>query len=203
MIDVNALIESHPPKGNYFAPDVYLQGDNEFGLLENRSGSRLIALPDTLIKGLFTALDSELGIGAGIALTSCGKTWGSAFYKRFAAGVGEQSPPLVGVEIERPLQHRPRRGEEKEGSGEIEKQRAAAGRAPGRGVLADGEPEILERGSKGRLQGLHCDIPAIREVAQKEPGLDAGGRPSGGGSVQRRRRSRGEGRPRPSRPPSP
>ncbi len=83
MIDINNLIQSRPLKGNYFAPDVYLQGDNEFGLLENRSGARLLAIPDTLLKGLFTALDSELGSGAGVALRSCGKTWGTAFYKRF------------------------------------------------------------------------------------------------------------------------
>jgi len=84
MIDVNSLIGSRPLKGNYFAPDVYLQGDNEFGLLENRSGARLIALPDTLLKGLFTALEAELGAGAGITLFSCGRNWGTAFYKRFA-----------------------------------------------------------------------------------------------------------------------
>jgi hypothetical protein len=84
MIDVNSLIGSSPLKGNYFAPDVYLQGDNEFGLLENRSGARLIALPDTLLRGLFTALEAELGAGAGITLFSCGRNWGTAFYKRFA-----------------------------------------------------------------------------------------------------------------------
>ncbi len=47
--------------------------------------------------------------------------------QRPSAGIGEQASPLFGVEIERSLQHRPRRSEEKEGSGEIEKQRAAAG----------------------------------------------------------------------------
>ncbi|MEB3161515.1 MAG: V4R domain-containing protein [Synechocystis sp.] len=105
MIDVNALIESTPPKGNYFAPDVYLQGDNEFGLLENRSGARLIALPDTLLKGLFTALDSELGIGAGVALTACGKTWGTAFYKRFADELAEYyGKPIQQMEMVQFLQ---------------------------------------------------------------------------------------------------
>ncbi|AIE74153.1 MULTISPECIES: V4R domain-containing protein [unclassified Synechocystis] len=100
MIDVKALISAQPSKGNYFAPDIYLQGDNEFGLLENRSGARLIALPDTLIRGLFTALDSELGIGAGVALTACGKTWGSAFYKRFADELQEYyGKPIQAMEM--------------------------------------------------------------------------------------------------------
>lgn len=85
MIDVNNLLQkSRELKGNYFAPDAYLQGDNEFGLLENRSGARLIAIPDTLLRGLYAALDAELGTGSGIALFSCGKAWGIAFVKRFA-----------------------------------------------------------------------------------------------------------------------
>lgn len=84
MIDINNLIQNRSLKGNYFAPDVYLQGDNEFGLLENRSGARLLAIPDTLLKGLYTALEAELGNGCGVALFSCGRTWGTAFAKRFA-----------------------------------------------------------------------------------------------------------------------
>lgn len=86
------------------------------------------------------------------------------------AGVGEQSPPLVEIEIERALQNRPRRGEEEDGSGEIEKERAAARRPTGRGVLADGEPEVLKRGSESRLKCLHGDIATVRQVAQKKPG---------------------------------
>jgi hypothetical protein len=78
MIDINTLLKNRPLKGNYFAPDAYLQGDNEFGLLENRSGARLLAIPDTLLKGLFTALEEELGSGSGIALFSCGRSWGKS-----------------------------------------------------------------------------------------------------------------------------
>jgi predicted hydrocarbon binding protein len=105
MIDVKSLIESRPLKGNYFAPDVYLQGDNEFGLLENRSGARLLALPDTLVKGLFTALDAELGAGAGVALFSCGRNWGTAFYKRFADELAEYyGQPVQEMEMAQFLQ---------------------------------------------------------------------------------------------------
>ncbi len=88
-----------------------------------------------------------------------------------SAGIGEQSPPLIRVEIERPLEHRPGRGEQEEGSGEIEKERAAAGRSPRGGVLADGQPEILECDSQSRLQSLHRDISTIREVPEKQTGF--------------------------------
>ena len=100
MIDINTLLKNRPLKGNYFAPDAYLQGDNEFGLLENRSGARLLAIPDTLLKGLFTALEEELGSGSGIALFSCGRSWGKSFYNRFADELaGYYEKPLAQMEM--------------------------------------------------------------------------------------------------------
>lgn len=84
MIDVAELINQHPIKGNYFSPDIYVQGDVEMGLIENRHGSRLIALPETLLQGLFIGLEEELGPSANIALFSCGCWWGKSFYRRFA-----------------------------------------------------------------------------------------------------------------------
>jgi len=100
MIDITSLLKDRPLKGNYFAPDAYLQGDNEFGLLENRSGARLLAIPDTLLKGLFTALEEELGSGSGVALFSCGRSWGKSFYNRFADELaGYYEKPLAQMEM--------------------------------------------------------------------------------------------------------
>ena len=87
------------------------------------------------------------------------------------AGICKQPSPLIRVEIERPLEHRPGRCEQEEGSGEIEKERTAAGRSSRGGVLANGQPETLERGSQSRLQSLNRDIATIREVPEKQTGL--------------------------------
>lgn len=67
MIDVANLVEKSSFKGNYFSPDIYLQGDFEFGLLENRSGSRLLALPQPLLEALYNTLEDELGEGSSVA----------------------------------------------------------------------------------------------------------------------------------------
>lgn len=100
MIDVTQLVRDRPLKGNYFAPDAYVRGEFEFGLIENRSGSRLLALPDTLLKALFSSLDRELGQGTGIALFSCGRWWGEAFFRRFADEVGEYyGMPITQMEM--------------------------------------------------------------------------------------------------------
>ncbi|GBF82304.1 V4R domain-containing protein [Aphanothece sacrum] len=100
MIDIANLIQDNPVKGNYFSPDAYVQGDFEFGLLENRSGSRLLALPETLLQALYAALENELGQGSGVALFSCGLWWGKSFYRRFAEEVGKYyGKPLASMEM--------------------------------------------------------------------------------------------------------
>lgn len=87
MINVADLIsESHLP-GNYFAPTTYLQGDFESGLIENRQGARLLALPDTLIRGLYSGLSAELGSATGLVLYNCGRKWGKNFFRRFSQEV--------------------------------------------------------------------------------------------------------------------
>ena len=54
----------------------------EFGLLENRSGSRLLALPQPLLEALYNTLEDELGEGSSVALFSIGRWWGKNFYQR-------------------------------------------------------------------------------------------------------------------------
>ena len=87
MINVADLIAESSLPGNYFAPDAYVRGDFESGLIENRQGGRLLALPDTLLKSLYNGLTSEVGSAAGIVLYNCGSKWGKNFFRRFSEEV--------------------------------------------------------------------------------------------------------------------
>lgn len=89
MIDIAQLVKDSSLKGNYFSPDAYLQGDVEFGLIENRSGSRLLALPETLLQGLYIGLEEEIGPSSGVVLYSCGRWWGKSFYRRLSEELTE------------------------------------------------------------------------------------------------------------------
>lgn len=88
MINVADLISESNIPGNYFAPNTYLQGDFESGLIENRQGGRLLALPETLIRGLYSGLFAELGSATGLVLYNCGRKWGKNFFRRFSEEVG-------------------------------------------------------------------------------------------------------------------
>lgn len=89
MIDIAELVKDRPIQGNYFSPDIYVQGDVELGLLENRSGARLLALPEVLIQGLYAGLEHELGSGSSVVLYACGKWWGKGFYRRFVQEISD------------------------------------------------------------------------------------------------------------------
>jgi predicted hydrocarbon binding protein len=83
MISVADLLIDNRIPGNYFATDAYVQGDLELGLLENRRGDRLLALPETLIQGIYAGLDKETGQATRLVLMNCGRWWGKNFYARF------------------------------------------------------------------------------------------------------------------------
>ncbi|MEL6495385.1 MAG: V4R domain-containing protein [Cyanobacteria bacterium J06623_7] len=83
MVDITDLITESIP-GNYFAPHTYLQGDFESGLIENRQGGRLLAIPETLLRGLYEGLNTELGSATGVVLYNCGRKWGKNFFRRFS-----------------------------------------------------------------------------------------------------------------------
>ncbi|MDX2239402.1 MAG: V4R domain-containing protein [Leptolyngbyaceae cyanobacterium bins.302] len=83
MISVADLLTNNRVPGNYFATDVYVRSDLELGLLENRRGDRLLALPETLIQSIYSGLDKETGQATRLVLFNCGKWWGKNFYTRF------------------------------------------------------------------------------------------------------------------------
>ncbi|MBF2055879.1 MAG: 4-vinyl reductase [Cyanobacterium sp. T60_A2020_053] len=89
MISIADLIAKQPIKGNYFAPDAYVQGDFELGLLETRQGSRLIALPEVFLQGMYEGLEEEIGQASGVVLYNCGRWWGKNFYRRFVLEISE------------------------------------------------------------------------------------------------------------------
>ena len=100
MINIADLIAESALPGNYFAPDAYVQGDFESGLIENRQGKRLLALPDTLLKGLYNGLTSELGTAAGTVLYNCGSKWGKNFFRRFCEEVENYyQKPVASMEM--------------------------------------------------------------------------------------------------------
>lgn len=100
MISVKELVrEAHLPS-NYFAPDVYLQGDLEAGLIENRKGARLLALPDPLLRAIYEGLAEEVGAASEAVLYKCGAWWGKTFYRRFAEEVSQHyRQPLADIEM--------------------------------------------------------------------------------------------------------
>lgn len=100
MISIADLVKDTSFKGNYFAPDAYLQGDYELGLLETRKGSRLIALPEVLLQGIFVALEAEIGQASSVVLYNCGRWWGKNFYRRFIEEVSEYyETPLAKMQM--------------------------------------------------------------------------------------------------------
>jgi uncharacterized protein len=83
MISVADLTVDSRIPGHYYAPRTYVRGDLEMGLLENRRGDRLIALPGTFLEGLYAGLDREIGQASSLVLFNCGRCWGKNFFKRF------------------------------------------------------------------------------------------------------------------------
>lgn len=101
MINIATLVKERSSLGNYFAPDAYVKGEFEFGLIENRSGSRLLALPHTLLQAIYTGLEQEVGQeGSGLVMFNCGRWWGKSFFKRFSEEVGEYyGKPIAQMEM--------------------------------------------------------------------------------------------------------
>ncbi|WP_250121375.1 V4R domain-containing protein [Chroococcidiopsis sp. CCMEE 29] len=89
MIAVADLLKAQRLPGNYFTPDAYIKGDFESGLLENRRGDRLLALPETLIQAIYAGLEQEAGQAASAVLFNCGRWWGKNFYARFVEEVSD------------------------------------------------------------------------------------------------------------------
>ncbi|MGB8701408.1 MAG: V4R domain-containing protein [Thermosynechococcaceae cyanobacterium] len=87
MISVKELVKESHLQGNYFAPESYVRGDVESGLIENRNGGRLLALPECFLEAMYEGLAEEVGSASEAVLYKCGVWWGKTFYRRFAEEV--------------------------------------------------------------------------------------------------------------------
>lgn len=83
MISVADLLTNNRIPGNYFDSNTYVKGELEMGLLENRRGDRLLAIPETFIQGMYAGLDKETGQAYRLVLLNCGRWWGKSFYTHF------------------------------------------------------------------------------------------------------------------------
>ncbi|MFM7602824.1 MAG: V4R domain-containing protein [Pseudanabaena sp.] len=100
MISVADLIKENRIPSNFFDYNSYVKGDLEIGLLENRRGDRLIAVPETLISSLYAGLAKETGQASRLVLYNCGKWWGKNFYTRFTESIEEYySQPLAEMDM--------------------------------------------------------------------------------------------------------
>lgn len=89
-----------PVIGNYYAPTTYVHSDLESGLLTSRHGDRLLALPGSLIQGIYSGLEYETGMAARLVLKHCGRLWGKEFFRRFAAEMTAcYGQPLADLEM--------------------------------------------------------------------------------------------------------
>ncbi len=89
MISVAELVKENRIPANFFDYTAYVKGDLEIGMLENRRGDRLLAVPDTLISSLYAGLTKETGQASRLVLFNCGKWWGKNFYTRFTESLEE------------------------------------------------------------------------------------------------------------------
>ncbi len=64
------------PPVPYFYRSTYLYGDFEHGTIVTENDTRLVMLPEELIKGLHQAIEYETGRAWNIVAYSCGRQWG-------------------------------------------------------------------------------------------------------------------------------
>ena len=100
MLDISNLLGEASIPSNYYATDAYVKGDFEAGLLEDRAGSRLLALPDTFLQGIYAGIEEELGEASHQVLFSCGQWWGKNFFRRFSQGLSNyHQKPFIELEM--------------------------------------------------------------------------------------------------------
>ncbi|NMF84815.1 V4R domain-containing protein [Nodosilinea sp. P-1105] len=98
MVSVADLLIDGRLPGNYFAHDLYVRGSTELGLLENRRGDRLLAIPDPLLQAIYSGLEKETGQASKLVLYNCGRWWGKNFYARFCEELADYyNQPLASL----------------------------------------------------------------------------------------------------------
>jgi predicted hydrocarbon binding protein len=101
MISVADLLKNNDRlPANYYAPEIYVRGDLEMGLLESRRGDRLLALPETLLQAIYNGLAKETGQASRLVLFNCGRWWGKNFFHRFQDEISDYyATPLMDMSM--------------------------------------------------------------------------------------------------------
>jgi predicted hydrocarbon binding protein len=100
MVSVADILVDGRLPGNYFASDLYVRGSTELGLLENRRGDRLLAIPFPLLQAIYSGLDKETGQASKMVLYNCGRWWGQNFYARFCEELNDyHSQPVANLSM--------------------------------------------------------------------------------------------------------
>ena len=74
--------EVNPRARNFYREEDYFSLNVRSGVIRNPIGTRMLAVPEELIRGLHAGLETETGSASGIVLYQCGKWWGRQFIKR-------------------------------------------------------------------------------------------------------------------------
>jgi predicted hydrocarbon binding protein len=100
MVSVADILVDGRLPGNYFASDLYVRGSTELGLLENRRGDRLLAIPNPMLQAIYAGLDKETGQASKMVLYNCGRWWGKNFYARFCEELNDyHNQPLANLSM--------------------------------------------------------------------------------------------------------
>lgn len=81
---LEATVSDLPLAGNYFAGNDYLHAEPNSGMLRNRGGVRMVALPDDLLAGIYNAIEEVAGAKSGDVQAAIGRRWGAGAAEHFA-----------------------------------------------------------------------------------------------------------------------
>src|SRR5262245_40283691 len=97
-------MDSHfapPPRGDYFADD-NPHTDPAAGVARDRAGTRVLALPEELLRALDQTLAAECGPAAERVLKAAGRAWGRRYAERLERELGEYfGEPLAAAPVAR------------------------------------------------------------------------------------------------------
>lgn len=74
---------------NLYDPNTYFRLDNGPGRIENRSGTKIVTLSTTMLRGLYLGLKKETGPAWTLIMKSCGDSWGKRYVSRLFAEAEE------------------------------------------------------------------------------------------------------------------
>jgi len=81
MVETRAF----PSLSNPYLPEEYFSHNLASGVIRAPTGTRMLIVPEQLLRGIHEALQEETGAAAGVVLYRCGRWWGRRFAQRYLA----------------------------------------------------------------------------------------------------------------------